>query len=86
MDNTSPCPELVWQHVALTAVLWSPEEGTVETWTETDKFGFKEGYSSATQLIRLKLCSNRGHGIYLLCILITSSSSRESKMNIVHGQ
>lgn len=83
MGNTSLCPDLVWQHVALTA-LWSPEEGTVETWTETDKFKLKEGYSSAAQLIRPKLCSNRGHGIDLLCILIASSSSRESKMSIVH--
>ncbi len=57
----------------------------METWTETDKSGFR-GYSSAAQLIRLKLCSNRGHGIDLLCILITSSCSREREMNIVHGQ
>lgn len=34
-------------------------------------------------MIRHKLCSNRGHGIDLLCILIVSSRSRESKMNIV---
>lgn len=79
MDSISSCPELEWQHVVITAVLCSPVEGTVETWTETDKSGFKEGYSSAAQLIRLKICSNRGHGIDLLCILITSSSSRDCK-------
>ena len=56
----------------------------METWTETDKFGFKEGDSSAAQLIRPELCSNGGHGIDLLCILITSFCSRER--NIVHGQ
>lgn len=64
--------------VALTAVPRSPEGGTVETWTERDKFGFKGGYSSAAQLIRTKLWSNRGHGTDLLCILITSSGSGES--------
>lgn len=31
----------------------------METWTET---GFRDGYTSATQLIRLKLCSNKSHG------------------------
>lgn len=56
----------------------------METWTETDKFGFKERYSSAAQLIRPKLRSNGGHGIDLLCILITSLCSGER--NIVHGQ
>ena len=36
MYNISPCPELVWWHVLLTAVFWSPEEGTVETYTSLD--------------------------------------------------
>lgn len=85
MNSTSPCTELVYQHVALTAA-WSPVEGTVETWTERDKFGIKEGYSSALHLIRTKLCSNRGHGIDLLCILITFPAQGESKMNTVQWQ
>lgn len=53
----------------------------METWTGRNTSAFKGGYrySLAAQLIRLKLFSNRSHGIDLLCTLITLYAEGKAK-------
>lgn len=65
-------PERVWQRVLSAAECWSPEEGTVETWTGTGTSGFKGGSSSAAFI-------SRGHGSDLLCTFMTLGTQNEER-------